>query len=161
MLGCQDCQTNTTLWDGATEGRPIAFPPAPGSSQKRTRHWRRSQSREMSESKPIRGRTACRHSHTHGKNEARHGPEPAPLFVEPLRASVDLLMKRAVPTHRFSIRKPRSPRRGFLLLWAPAIAASVWHADLGARTKPFSLPDENVLKQRANTMMRRIKGQSC
>jgi hypothetical protein len=45
------------------------------------------------------------------------GPEPAPLFVEPLSASVDLPMKRAVPTLRFSIRKPRSPRRGFRLLW--------------------------------------------
>jgi hypothetical protein len=31
------------------------------------------------------------------------GPEPAPLFVEPLSASVDLPMKRAVP---------RSPQAG-------------------------------------------------
>jgi hypothetical protein len=83
------------------------------------------------------------------RQAGERGPQPAPLFVEPLSASVDLPMKRAVPTPRFSIRKPRSPRRGFRLLWTPAIAASAWHADLGALTKPFSLLDENVLKQRA------------
>jgi hypothetical protein len=31
----------------------------------------------------------------------RREPELAPLSVEPLRAPVDLLMKRAVPTLRF------------------------------------------------------------
>jgi hypothetical protein len=35
-------------------------------------------------------------------------PEPTPLSVEPLSASVDLLMKRMAPTLRFPIRKPRS-----------------------------------------------------
>jgi hypothetical protein len=44
------------------------------------------------------------------------GPEPAPLSVEPLLAAVDLLMKRAVPTLRFSIRKPRFPQAGLSLL---------------------------------------------
>jgi hypothetical protein len=44
------------------------------------------------------------------------GPEPAPLSVEPLSAAVDLLLKRAVPTLRFYIRKPRFPQAGFSLL---------------------------------------------
>jgi hypothetical protein len=39
-------------------------------------------------------------------------PEPTPLSVEPLSASVDLLMKRMAPTLRFPIRKPRSPQTG-------------------------------------------------
>ena len=37
---------------------------------------------------------------------------PAPKSVEPLSASADLLMKRAVPTLRFFIRKPRFPQVG-------------------------------------------------
>jgi hypothetical protein len=44
------------------------------------------------------------------------GPEPAPLSVEPLSTAVDLLMKRAVPTLRFSAREPRFPQTG-LSLW--------------------------------------------
>jgi hypothetical protein len=75
-------------------------------------------------------------------------PDPAPLSVEPLSASVDLLMKRMAPTLRFPIRKPRSPQAGL----SPVVNASYRRirlaSDLGARKKPFSLLDENVLKQR-------------
>jgi hypothetical protein len=38
------------------------------------------------------------------------------LSVEPLPASVDLFMKRAVPTLRFPNRKPRFPQAGLSLV---------------------------------------------
>jgi hypothetical protein len=46
------------------------------------------------------------------------------LFVEPLRAAVDLLMKRAVPNLRFSTREPRFPQAGLSLLQMLAIASA-------------------------------------
>ena len=39
-------------------------------------------------------------------------PKPELLLVEPLSASVDLFAKRAAPTLRFPIRKPRFPQGG-------------------------------------------------
>jgi hypothetical protein len=50
------------------------------------------------------------------------------LSVEPLSAAVDLLMKRAVPTLRFSIRKPRFPQAGLSLLWTVSnrLSANIW-----------------------------------
>jgi len=50
------------------------------------------------------------------------GHEPAPLSVEPLSAAVDLLLKRAVPILRFSIRKPRFPQAGLSSALCPASA---------------------------------------
>jgi hypothetical protein len=43
----------------------------------------------------------------------KRGPEPAPLSVEPLSASADLPMKRAVPTPASPLESPVPPRRGF------------------------------------------------
>src|SRR5471032_1471243 len=81
---------------------------AQGISQKEPAIRDGCQSREEPQYKSIRGSVVCRNSHTHTKtlrtawHEVMRGPEPAPVSVEPLPASVDLLMKRAVPTLRFS-----------------------------------------------------------
>jgi hypothetical protein len=75
------------------------------------------------------------------------GPEPAPLSDEPFSAAVDLLMKRAVPTLRFPNRKPRFPQAGLSLVRQLLPHSTGMSGGPRARTKPFSLPDENVLKQ--------------
>jgi hypothetical protein len=44
--------------------------------------------------------------------------------IEPLPASIDPLMKRTVPTLRFSTRKPRSPQAGLSLFRRPNVPAA-------------------------------------
>jgi hypothetical protein len=51
------------------------------------------------------------------------GPQPVPLSVEPLSAAVDLLMKRAVSTLRFYIRRPRFPQAGLSPFASAALRA--------------------------------------